>query len=215
MAYNALKCMRAENKSLQSLVSKLAGTIETIHLQLKQKDDALAKRRSEVATLHQACAKYKRARAPAPVRRRPPDRQAATSTIETVVLPTTSNASLINDAALCPRCQQATDVFAEKEAQLSSALREKDDEIGRLVTTLAERDRRDEEKREQRKQQKADEQERRRQYYEDTMREIAEMNERNKRMSRKHDEDWRLYLRRFDLRHVVMQRQRTGVADAA
>ena len=237
MASNAVKCLRAEKKSLQSLVSKLAATIETIHLQLKQKDDALAKRRSEVARLHQACAKYKRARAIAPVRRRPPDLQAARSTIKQAVLSSTSNVSTINDVALCSRCQQAKDVFgelkeavdsfaeklnaavAEKEAQLSAALREKDDEIGKLVATLAERDRRDEERRQRTRRRRDEEIERDRQDYEDTIKEMAEMKERNQckleRKFRKLDEDKLQQLRRIDLRLVVIQRQRTGVADAA
>ena len=63
MASNKVKYLLVENTRLQSLVAKLAGTVETIHCQLKEKEDALAKRRIEVATLHQACAKYKLARA--------------------------------------------------------------------------------------------------------------------------------------------------------
>ena len=238
MASNKVKYLLVENKRLQSLVAKLAGTVETIHCQLKEKEDALAKRRIEVATLHQACAKYKRARAVAPVQRSPHLR-ANTSTIQQAVLllPTTSNASLLNDVAVCSRCQKGRDVFgqleqavdafgekldaalAAKEVQLISALREKDDEIGKLVATLAERDRRDEEERQRIKKQKAEERERRRQNYEDTLREMGEMEERNERMLklkfRKIDEDGLQHLRRFGLRHVVVQRQRTGVADAA
>ena len=56
-----VKALQVENKRLLALNAKLSGNNESMYLQLKQKDDALAKRRSEVATLHQACAKYKRA----------------------------------------------------------------------------------------------------------------------------------------------------------
>ena len=58
---NKVKSLRGEINRLQCLVAKLSGTNENMCSKLKQKDDALAKRRSEVATLHQACAKYKRA----------------------------------------------------------------------------------------------------------------------------------------------------------
>ena len=120
MASNRVKCLLAENKRLQSLVGKLAGTIQTIHLQIEQKEDTLAKRRIASST--------------------------KTSTIMRT-LPTTS-ASLTNEA-VCSPCQVATDVFgelkeavdafaeklnaalADKEAQLSSALKEIDDEIGK------------------------------------------------------------------------------------
>ena len=56
MAFNIAKCLRAENKRLQSLVTKLTDTNEALNLQLKRKEDDLTKRRIEVATLHQACA---------------------------------------------------------------------------------------------------------------------------------------------------------------
>ena len=58
---NKVKSLRAENKRLQRLVANLSGTNENMCSKLEQSEYALAKRRSEVATLHQACAKYKRA----------------------------------------------------------------------------------------------------------------------------------------------------------
>ena len=196
----------------------------------------MAKRRIEVATLHQACAKYKSRARIAPVQRPSHLQEACSSTKTSTImrtLPTTS-ASLTNEA-VCSPCQVATDVFgelkeavdafaeklnaalADKEAQFSSALKEKDDEIGKLRTTLAERDRRDQE-RSRRIQRKRDEDiERDRQDYENTIRKMAEMEERDKlKMARnklmlerkfaKLDEDLRLHLRRINLRHVVNQR---------
>ena len=62
MRQDKVKALRAENRRLQCSVAKLAETNEIISLKMKQQEDALAKRRSEVATLHQACAKNKRAR---------------------------------------------------------------------------------------------------------------------------------------------------------
>ena len=59
---NHYKAMRAEIQRLQCSVAKLAETNEIITLKMKRQEDALAKRRTEVATLHQACAKYKRAK---------------------------------------------------------------------------------------------------------------------------------------------------------
>ena len=55
------RALRGEIKRLQCVVAKLSGTNESMCVTLKQKDDTLAKRRCEVATLHRACAKYKRA----------------------------------------------------------------------------------------------------------------------------------------------------------
>ena len=57
---NQFKAMRAEIKRLQCSVAHLAETNEIITLKMKQQEGVLAKRRTEVATLHQACAKYKR-----------------------------------------------------------------------------------------------------------------------------------------------------------
>ena len=62
MPQNQVTAQRAEIKRLQFTVSKLTGQTETMSLKIEQLEDALAKRRSEVATLHQACAKNKRAR---------------------------------------------------------------------------------------------------------------------------------------------------------
>ena len=146
MQFNTVKFLRAENKRLQFLVAKLTGTNEVISLQLKQKEDTLAKRRIEVATLHDTCAKYKRAGI-APVLR---------------ILPTTS-------VAVCLRCQKATGVFGElkeavdafakklnaalaaKEAQfeekLSTALKAKESEIVKLAAALDAKERKEEERR--------------------------------------------------------------------
>ena len=208
MAFNGLKCLRGENKRLQSLVAKLTGTIETIHLQLKQKEDELAKRRVEVATLHQACAKYKLARV-APVQRL----SAATAATAT---PFNTAANTLDAVSL--RCENAKDVFselklaleafaaklstafAEKEAQFSSALREKDDEIGKLGAALAKKEREEEERRQRIRRQKAEEQERTRKHMENTIREMAEMEE-QQRLSL---EEWR---RDFDKRKLEDERR--------
>ena len=198
----------------------------------------MAKRRIEVATLHQACAKYKSRARIAPVQRPSHLQEACSSTKTSTImrtLPTTS-ASLTNEA-VCSPCQVATDVFgelkeavdafaeklnaalADKEAQFSSALKEKDDEIGKLRTTLAERDRRDQERRRRIQRRRDEDIERDRQDYEDTIKEMAEMEKRNKLMLErkfaKLDEDLRIHLRRIHLRSVVIQRQRTGVANSA
>ena len=212
MASSKVKYLLVENKRLQSLVAKLAGTIETIHSQLEQKENALAKRRIEVATLQQACAKYKSRARIAPVQR---------------TLPTDT---------VCLRCTKAKDVFgelkeavdafaeklnaalADKEAQCS-AQREKDDEIGKLRAALDERDRRDEERRQRIERQNVDERERSRKDYVDTIKEMAEMKARNQRTLElkflEIEEQRRQNLRRYEQRLVVIQRQRTGVADAA
>ena len=192
MAFNGLKCLRGENKRLQSLVAKLS-------LQLKQKEDELAKRRVEVATLHQACAKNKRARIV-------PVQLLSTAAAAT---PFTTTANTLDAVSL--RCEKAKDVFselklaleafaaklsttfAEKEAQFSSALREKDDEIGKLGAALAKKEREEEERRQRIQRQKAEEQERTRKHMEDTIREMSEMEE-QQRLSL---EEWR---RDFDKR---------------
>ena len=146
MSSNSVKFLRGENSRLQSLVTKLTGNNAALSLQLKQKEDALAKRCIEVATLHDTCSKYKRARI-APVLR---------------ILPTTS-------VAVCLRCQKATGVFGElKEAvdafaqklnvalaakefqfeeKLSTALKAKDSEIVKLAAALDAKDRKEEERR--------------------------------------------------------------------
>ena len=62
MQHSKVKFLSGENKRLRALNAQLSATNESMSMQLKQKDDALAKRRGEVATLHQACAKNKRAR---------------------------------------------------------------------------------------------------------------------------------------------------------
>ena len=146
MASNSVRFIRSENKRLQSLVDKLIGNNAALSLQLKQKEDALAKRCIEVATLHDTCSKYKRARI-APVLR---------------ILPTTS-------VAVCLRCQKATGVFGElkeavdafaeklnaalaaKEAQfeekLSTALKAKESEIVMLAAALDAKERKEEERR--------------------------------------------------------------------
>ena len=61
MQQSKIKTPPGDNKHLQCVVAKLSKTNKSMSLLLEQQDDALAKRRSEVATLHQACAKYKRA----------------------------------------------------------------------------------------------------------------------------------------------------------
>ena len=137
----SMKFLRTENKRLLSLVSKLTGTIETIHFQLEQKEDTLAKRRIEVATLHQACAEYKRTRrlsAATPLIATPNAIKQAVSTIDAVYL----------------HCQQSKDTFSELKAaidsfaqKLSTALSEKDSEIAKLVAALAEQERKEEERR--------------------------------------------------------------------
>ena len=242
MASNSVKFLRAENKSLQSLVAKLTGTIETIHLHLKQKDDALAKRRIEVATLHQACAKYKRPRI------RPVQRP---SHLSPAVTP--SKSSLTIDAD-CLRCQKATYVFgelkeavdafaeklnaalAEKEAkfeELKTALNEKDREIEKLAAKLAKKKRKEQERRLRIERQEAEE----RQEYEDTMRQMAETQAQEQRALddrlqaieerklqheresarelREIEEDHLQRVRAIHTRAMVQSRQRRGVADAA
>ena len=243
MASNSVRFLRAETKRLQSLVAKLTGNNEVISLQLKQKEDALAKRRIEVATLHQACAKYKRARV-RPVQRASP--------ISPAVPPSMSSLTI---EAVCLRCQKAIGVFGElKEAvdafteklnttlaakevqfeeQLNTALKEKDNEIEKLANALAKKKRKEQERRARVERQKAEE----RQEYEDTMREMAEMqaqqqealNDRlrvieERKLQHQRENAQRLreieeeHVRRVHAIHqraVVQSRQRRGVADAA
>ena len=255
MQFNTVKFLRAENRRLQSVNAKLTGNNEALSLQLKHKEDALAKRRFEVTILHQACAKYKRARHHLSA-------AAATSlntapTIKQTV--STSDVSTTIDAD-CLRCQKANDaferqlkvaleglaeklstLFAEKEAQFNTTLREKDGEISKLVATLAAKERAEEESRQRIEWQKAEEQERARQHIEDTIKEMAEIKEQKQRelderqsQRRRLAEERELQLeresaqrlRQIDERHdqrvrlihqqfVVLGRQQAGVADAA
>ena len=255
MQFNTLKCVCAENKRLQSLVTKLTGTIETIHLQLKQKEVGLAKRRIEVATLHQACAKYKRAR----------HHLSTTATSLTTARSikqavSTSDVQPTTIVADCLRCQKANEVFerelkvaleglaeklrtefAEKEAQFTSALREKDDKIGKHVANLAAKERAEQERRLRNERQRAEERVRAKKHYQDTIRKMDEMKARNQRESDElHAEQQRLarereleierdtaqrlreinerYAQRVRLNEqqfLVDRRRRTGVADAA
>ena len=62
MPLDTAKALRGENKRLRALNAKQAAQNEMMSSQLKNHEQALATRRSEVAILHQACAKYKRAR---------------------------------------------------------------------------------------------------------------------------------------------------------
>ena len=64
--------LRSENSRLQWLVAELAARNEMLSLQLRQQERHSEKRRREVASLHQACAKYKRARFECAQRRRRP-----------------------------------------------------------------------------------------------------------------------------------------------
>ena len=245
-----MKCLRAENKCLQSLVAKLTGNNEVISLQLKQKEDALAKRRIEVATLHQACVKYKRAR----------HHLSIAASYSTTASPIKQDVQATTIEADCLRCQKANDVFdrklkvalerlaeklktefAEKEAQYTSALREKDDEISEVVATLAAKERAEQERRQRIERQRAEEQERQRQHIEDTIREMAEMKERNQRevdeqrsqrqrLARERelqreresaqrlkeiDERFAQQSRLIELQSVVLRRRRAGVSDSA
>ena len=52
----------SENRRLQFLVAQLTANNEMLSLQLRQQERHSEKRRREVASLHQACAKHKRAR---------------------------------------------------------------------------------------------------------------------------------------------------------
>ena len=143
-----MKCLRAENKRLQSLVAKLTGTNEVISLQLKQKEDTLAKRRIEVATLHEACAKYKRNNRFASTQRLSHHLPTAATSLTTAraikQAVSTSDVQPTTIEAECLRCQKANEVFerelevaleglaeklktafADKEAQFNTALRER------------------------------------------------------------------------------------------
>ena len=55
MPNETMKSLRAENKRMRCLLAKVSATNETMR-------DDLARRRREVATLHRACAKHKRAK---------------------------------------------------------------------------------------------------------------------------------------------------------
>ena len=245
-----MKCLRAENKCLQSLVAKLTGNNEVISLQLKQKEDALAKRRIEVATLHQACVKYKRAR----------HHLSIAASYSTTASPIKQDVQATTIEADCLRCQKANDVFdrklkvalerlaeklktefAEKEAQYTSALREKDDEISEVVATLAAKERAEQEKRLRVERQRAEERVRAKKHYEDTIRKMAEMKARNQRESderraqiqrladerdlqleretaqrlREINERYAQQSRLIEQQSVVLRRRRAGVADAA
>ena len=236
MASNTLKCLRAENKRLQSLVAKLAGTVETMHLQLKQKEDDLTKRRIEVATLHRACAKNKSRIRIAPVQRPPIDLQAATP-LKTTTIQQTVLLSTTTKDALCSRCQKSKHVFgelekavetfaeklnaaiAEREAQFNTTLKEKEGEIEQLVAALAEKEREAEETRAGMEKQTAREKERVWQGYEDMIREINEeklhKQRRLEQTFRELEEERIQRVRLQEQRIVVIRRQRTGVADAA
>ena len=250
MQFNSMKCLRAENKCLQSLVTKLTGTNEALSLQLKQKEDTLKKRRIQVAALHQACAKYKRSR----------HHLSIAATYSTSARPIKQAVQQTTSEADCLRCQKANEVFerelkvaleglaeklrtefAEKEAQFTSALREKDDKIGKHVANLAAKERAEQERRLRNERQRAEERVRAKKHYQDTIRKMDEMKARNQRESderrsqlqrladerdlqleretaqrlreinERHDERVRLNEQQF----LVVRRRRTGVADAA
>ena len=239
MASNSVKFIRAENKRLQSLVAKLTGTIETTHLQLMQKESDLAKRRIEVATLHEAFRLFQRS-------------PAVSSSISSFTIPLGAIPGEIvaNDSG-CMRCEKAKDTFGElrvaidafaeklqtafsaKEAQfeekLNTALKEKDGEIEKLAAALAKRKRKDQERRQRAERQRAEN--------EETMRQMEEMKAQQDRMLEQHRiemEERKLQdqrktaqeLREIEEEHVrrvhtihqravVQSRQRRGVADAA
>ena len=176
---NPIKCLRADNKRLQSLVAKLTGTNETLGLQLKLKEEALTKRRIEVATLHQACAKYKQARAIAPIKRATPltvpftIKQAMPTAATTTTATTTTN-------SVCSHCQKLfgemkETLKAQFDERLKTALKEKDGEIERLAAAMADKERKDEERRERKLQKKAKESQSADHYIEDTIRKMADI----------------------------------------
>ena len=107
MASKSVRFLCAENKRLQSLVTKLTGTIETIHLQIKQNESDLAKRRIEVATLHEACAKYKRLRVrlfQRPIHLSP----AVSSSISSFTIPLKAiHGEIVANDSGCMRCEKA------------------------------------------------------------------------------------------------------------
>ena len=103
--------------------AKLTGTNEALSLQLGQKEDDLAKRRVELATLHRACAKYKQARAMASIKQ---------------ALPTTTD-------SVCSHCQKVfgemkETLNAQFDERLKTALKEKDGEIERLAAAMADKE---------------------------------------------------------------------------
>ena len=65
-----LNALRSEIRHLKCFVAQLSAKNEMLSLQLKQQERHSEKRRREVASLHQACAKYKRARVECAQRRR-------------------------------------------------------------------------------------------------------------------------------------------------
>ena len=263
MQFNSMKCLRAETKRLQSLVAKLTGTNEALSLQLKQKEDALVKRRIEVATLHQACDKYKlnnRITSTQQLSHRLSTAATSLATALTIKKAVSTSDVPTTIEAACLRCQKANDVFerklkvalerlaeklktefAEKEAQYTSALREKDDEISEVVATLAAKERAEQEKRLRVERQRAEERVRAKKHYEDTIRKMAEMKARNQRESderraqiqrladerdlqleretaqrlREINERYAQQSRLIEQQSVVLRRRRAGVADAA
>ena len=193
MASQSLKLLRAENKRLLSLVSKLTGTIETIHLHFEQKE---TKRRIEVVTLNQACANYKRARRPSaatttPFITKPNAIKQAVSTIDAVYLRCQKSKDNFGEikAAIDSFAEMLNTAFALKEAQfeekLSTVLSEKDCEIAKLAAALAEKERKEEERRRRIERQKAES----RQEYEDSMRRMAEMHAQQQRTSEQQRRD--------------------------
>ena len=188
MASNSVKFLRGEIKRLESLVAKLTGSNEALSLQLKQREDDMAKRRIEVATLHQACAEYKRTRrlsAATPLIATPNAIKQAVSTIDAVCLRCQKSKDTFGElkAAIDAFAEKLRTAFAAKEAQfaekLSTALSEKDSEIAKLAAALAEKERKEEERRQRVDRQKAES----RQEYEDTMRRMAEMHAQQQRTS--------------------------------
>ena len=213
MQFNSMKCLRAENKCLQSLVTKLTGTNEALSLQLKQKEDTLKKRRIQVAALHQACAKYKRSR----------HHLSIAATYSTSARPIKQAVQQTTSEADCLRCQKANEVFerelkvaleglaeklktefAEREAQFNTALKEKDDECSKLIATLAEKERTEQKRRQRIERQRAEERVRAKKHYQDTIRKMDEMKARNQRES---DERRSQLQRLADERDLQLERE--------
>ena len=141
MPLDTAKALRGENKRLRALNAKQAAQNEMMSSQLKNHEQALATRRSEVAILHQACAKYKRARRQQPsaaINTTSPIKEGNRPTSVHVPSPPTVIFSLD-----CPQIDERLSVALAEIERLKSALAEKET----LISTLADKDRKAEARR--------------------------------------------------------------------
>ena len=212
MPLDTVKALRSENKRLQSLVARLTTKNETMSAQLKEQEDALAKRRGEVAVLHQACAKYKRLLHQPPAATKAKKCNTSTTSVSSNQHPNGSSTRVKRareSTVICLRCPQTDEklsaALADNE-RLQSVLVEKE----ATIATLTERDRVWEERRAHNKRTLDEWSARMLKKQKATLLEMDEMSARNRRIFAEREEQQE---RLVQERLLVIRRRRGGMAD--